>query len=70
MITAENFLETDKSWNKTTAQMLIEFAKIHVEAALEARDRLYQTHFNELKMFWTEQNKKFIKDSYSLENIK
>ena len=34
--TAEEFLETDKDWNRTTAQIMIEFAKLHVEAALKA----------------------------------
>ena len=29
--TAEEFLETDKDWNRTTAQMMIEFAKLHVK---------------------------------------
>ena len=49
-------------------EAMIEFAKLHVEAALEARDRLYQTHFNEIN--WTKENKNFIKKSYPLENIK
>jgi hypothetical protein len=48
---------------------MIEFAKLHVEAALEARDRLYQTYFEE-EIKWTEDNLKFIKGSYPLENIK
>jgi len=50
-------------------KIMIEFAKLHVEAALEARDRLYQTYFEE-EIKWTEDNLKFIKGSYSLENIK
>ena len=49
-------------------EKMIEFAKYHVEQALKARDRLYQTHFNEIN--WTEENKKFIQNAYPLENIK
>jgi len=49
---------------------MIEFARLHVEAALDARDRLYQTHFDELSMMWTKENKEFIKNSYPLTNIK
>jgi len=55
---------------KEVSNMLIEFTKLHVEAALEARDRLYQTHFDELSTMWTKENIEFIKKSYPLENIK
>ena len=48
---------------------MIEFARLQVEKALEARDRLYQTYFAE-EINWTEDNIKFIKDSYPLTNIK
>jgi hypothetical protein len=47
----------------------IEFAKLHVEAALESRDRLYEEYYKEQIVF-TEGNKDFIKKSYPLENIK
>lgn len=70
--TAEEFLIAGNYPNSIYGQeldeALIKFAKIHVEAALEARDRLYQTHFNEIN--WTKENKNFIKKSYPLENIK
>lgn len=49
-------------------EFMIEFAKLHVKQALDARDRLYQTHFPEI--IWTEENKKFIQNSYPLTNIK
>jgi hypothetical protein len=54
---------------KDIQQAMIEFAKLHVEAALKARDELYQTYYAE-EINWTEDNIKFIKNSYPLENIK
>jgi len=83
-MTAEKFLKQSKSlhdmWDNTRGRgewdekaiinSHIEFAKLHVKKALKARDRLYQTHFDELTTFWTEENKKFIQNSYPLENIK
>lgn len=50
-------------------ESMIEFAKLHVEAALESRDRLYETYYVE-EIKFTESNKEFIKKSYPLENIK
>ena len=48
---------------------MIEFAKLHVQEALDNRDRLYETYYAE-EIKFTEDNKKFIKKSYPLENIK
>ena len=63
--TAEEFLETDKDWNRTTAQMMIEFAKLHVEAALKQADIEGQTNWgNSQKM------KDAILNAYPLTNIK
>jgi hypothetical protein len=71
--TAEEFLElqheTVPSIEFDIRQVMIEFAKMHVEAALKARDELYQTYYAE-EINWTEDNIKFIKNSYPLENIK
>jgi hypothetical protein len=50
-------------------KLMIDFARIQVQAALEARDRLYQDYYEE-EIKWTEHNIKFIKDSYPLSNIK
>ena len=64
--TAEEFLETDKDWNRTTAQMMIEFAKLHVEEALkQASEQVYvsDTVFCEI-------DKDSILNAYPLENIK
>jgi hypothetical protein len=71
--TAEEFLElqheTVPSIEFDIRQVMIQFAKLHVEAALKARDELYQTYYAE-EINWTEDNIKFIKNSYPLENIK
>jgi len=76
ILTAEEFLiiNDDKDFRlsmsgRYVSEMMIEFAKLQVTAALEARDRLYQTYFAE-EINWTEDNVKFIKDSYPLTNIK
>ena len=62
--TAEEFLETDKDWNKTTAQIMIEFAKLHVEAALkEAKNSLKDGYV-------TPQDEQDILNAYPLTNIK
>ena len=64
--TAEEFLETDKDWNRTTAQMMIEFAKMHVEEALkQASEQVYvsDTVFCEI-------DRDSILNAYPLENIK
>ena len=50
-------------------KLMIEFAKLHVEAALEARDRLYETYYAE-ELKFTDSNKEFIRKSYPLTNIK
>ena len=67
--TAEEFLETDKDWNRTTAQMMIEFAKLHVEAALEEANRkvIVTYYYDEGGI---RVNKDSILNSYPLENIK
>ena len=66
--TAEEFLETDKDWNKTTAQMMIEFAKLHVEAALkEANRKVIVTYYYDEGI---RVNKDSILNAYPLTNIK
>ena len=55
--------------NYISPNELIEFAKLHVEAALEARDRLYETYYAE-ELKFTDSNKEFIRKSYPLTNIK
>ena len=50
-------------------KLMIEFAKLHVEAALEARDNLYETYYAE-ELKFTDSNKEFIRKSYPLTNIK
>ena len=66
--TAEEFLETDKDWNRTTAQMMIEFAKLHVEAALEEANRkVIVTYYYDEGI---RVNKDSILNAYPLENIK
>ena len=62
-------LDTDSICLGSIETAMIEFAKLHVEAALKARDELYQTYYAE-EINWTEDNIKFIKNSYPLENIK
>jgi hypothetical protein len=64
----ELWFNTSRHSNQDVA-MMIQFAKLHVEAALKARDELYQTYYAE-EINWTEDNIKFIKNSYPLENIK
>jgi len=54
---------------KSPEEALIEFAKLHVEAALEARDNLYETYYAE-ELKFTDSNKEFIRKSYPLTNIK
>ena len=77
MKTAEEFLlekQKELGYNplidiKRASICLQEFAKLHVKAALEARDELYETYYEE-EINWTEDNKRFIRDSYPLSNIK
>ena len=74
--TAEEFLETDKDWNRTTAQMMIEFAKLHVEAALKIASEeaktfdVYNESCGDLECKVTFIKKDSIINSYPLENIK
>ena len=63
--TPEEFLETDKDWNRTTAQMMIEFAKLHVEAALKEAEIAGQNNWGNSKKM-----KDAILNAYPLENIK
>ena len=64
--TAEEFLETDKNWNRTTAQMMIEFAKLHVEAA----KKQFKIVINEIDDPFPFERKDILKDIYPLKNIK
>ena len=68
--TAEEFLETDKDWNRTTAQMMIEFAKLHVEAALKEAEKETVKHISKTILELNMYNKNSILKSYPLENIK
>ena len=68
--TAKEFLETDKDWNRTTAQMMIEFAKLHVEAALKEAEKETVKHISKTILELNMYNKNSILKSYPLENIK
>ena len=73
MITAEELIEkSGYDWGYKEVklkEMMIEFTKMHVKEALDSRDRLYEAYYaDEIK--FTKDNKKFIENSYSLENIK
>ena len=68
--TAEEFLETDKDWNRTTAQMMIEFAKLHVEAALKEAEKETVKHISKTILELNMYNKNSILNAYPLENIK
>ena len=68
--TAEEFLETDKDWNRTTAQMMIEFAKLHVEAALKEAEKETVKYISKTILELNMYNKNSILNAYPLENIK
>ena len=66
--TAEEFLNgyIDDFYEISTENIpnaMIEFTKLHVKAALDKRDLLYQTYYKE-EINWTEDNKNFILNSY------
>ena len=74
MITASEFL--DKGNFNNTTDMMIEFAKLHVEAALKEasenfkmkiKDDVHELHMND---DWMEVDKNSILNAYPLENIK
>lgn len=69
--TAEEFIEDElRCYEKShIIDALIKFARIHVQEALESRDRLYETYYAE-ELKFTDDNKEFIKKSYPLTNIK
>lgn len=82
--TAEEFLDKNRDiqsdYDYETSKMMIEFAKLHVKAALESAannvrlskngsDLPYGEHHSEKCGTWTV-NKKFITEAYPLENIK
>ena len=68
--TAEEFLETDKDWNRTTAQMMIKFAKLHVQAALKEAEKETVKHISKTILELNMYNKNSILNAYPLENIK
>ena len=74
MITASEFL--DKGNFNNTTDMMIEFAKLHVEAALKEasenfkmkiKDDVYELDMND---DWMEVDKNSILNAYPLENIR
>jgi hypothetical protein len=76
--TAEDFFidnklipfHTDSFHMKEINKIIIEFAKLHVEAALkEASEKAYYRDFNEY-VCRSEENRQSILNSYSLTNIK
>jgi hypothetical protein len=77
--TAEEWLTSfgadadDMFYKHSVEEAMIEFAKLHVEAALKAASekvKLSDDVCEVLQEHWTEDNIKFIKNSYPLENIK
>ena len=83
--TAEEILDTDKGWKNSTAELMIEFAKLHVTEALKQASRninLIQSsseeiNKNNISPFITADDntvwiidKTSILNTYSLEDIK
>lgn len=72
--TAEEFLKGDENnepWTGTQEQALIEFTKLHVEAALKAAAEKAQITYTQEKTWdFTEVDKDSILNSYPLTNIK
>lgn len=70
--TAEEFLSVhvrNPDLTQNFRRIMIEFAKLHVIAALKSRDELYETYYSD-EINFTHDNKDFIRKSYPLENIK
>ena len=74
MITASEFL--DKGNFNNTTDMMIEFAKLHVEAALKEASENFKmkikddVHELDMNDDWMEVDKNSIMTAYTLENIK
>ena len=68
--TAEDFLFDNFEGGAINPNILIEFAKLHVEAALKAASE--KAYFRDSNGFvcTTEENKESILNAYPLENIK
>jgi len=71
MITAENFINqwiTKPLDNNDVENLMIEFAKLHVEAALKQASE--KAEWNDYNLASIEIDKDSILDAYSLDNIK
>lgn len=71
--TAEEFLKGDADnapWTGTQEQAMIEFAKLHVEAALKAASEKARTYYTDLEQTEKEIDVDTILNAYPLTNVK